>query len=479
MSGLVEQRGIDLVSPTQRYGKSFDLFFLWAGTTTNIFTVSYGAMLVILFGLSFWQAAAVIVVGNILAYPLLSLTSVTGPVTGTTTITISRSSFGPNGARIAGILSWLMLIGFEAGGLILVYYAVSSLIGNIAGVTPDGGVQIALIIALGAIQMVLPLVGHKLLMVAQKNATIIFAISFVVLAFLILPQANFDNGDGASPAALVSACGLVMVSGGLSWAPSGANFSRYLPANSSQPAVGFWAAMGGFVPYVLLQTLGAAMATVTVGDSLDLSDPLAVPAVLAPAFAIPFLILVAVGLLIQNGTNLYSSGLNLQTAGLKVPRMLIVVTDTIACIIIAIIATSQSTFYDLLSAFIGSMSIWLAPWVAVFIVDWAQRRGSYNLAGLEGKPGSAYWGTNGIRLPGMIALITGMIFAALCANTGYFVGPLAALWNSADPMASPDLSIPVGMLVAGVIYALTNRGSRPAPVRVPGDNSAKVSTTPE
>ena len=87
MSGPVEQRGIDLVPLQNRYGKPRDLFFLWAGTTTNIFTVSYGALLVLGFGMSFGQAVAAILIGNALAYPLLALTSLQGPTTGTTTMT--------------------------------------------------------------------------------------------------------------------------------------------------------------------------------------------------------------------------------------------------------------------------------------------------------------------------------------------------------------------------------------------------------
>lgn len=157
-----------------------------------------------------------------------------------------------------------MLIGFEAGGLILIYYAASALLG-LAGGTVDGGLQIALIVALGVVQLLLPLFGHRLLIAAQKYATAVFAISFMVLATLIVPQIQPGSGEaGADLATMISAISLVIVSGGLSWAPSGANFSRYLPVDANPKAIGLWAGLGGFVPYVLLQTLGAGMATVAV-----------------------------------------------------------------------------------------------------------------------------------------------------------------------------------------------------------------------
>ncbi len=469
MSGPVEQRGIDLVPPQNRYGRPRDLFFLWAGTTTNIFTVSYGALLVLGFGLSFGQAITAIIIGNLLAYPLLGLTSLQGPTTGTTTMTISRASLGPNGARINGVLSWLMLIGFEAGGLILVYYSTSSLLG-IGGFTPEGVTQFALIVGLGLIQMLLPLFGHRLMMAAQKYITPIFAISFVVLAFLIVPQINPAAVEQPfSIMSMVSAIALVVVSGGLSWAPSGANFSRYLPADSKPGQVAIWAALGGFVPYVLLQSLGAGMATIAVGEAFDLTNPLAVPAVLPPVFSVPFFVLTAIGLMVQNSTNLYSSSLNLQTAGIPAPRWLIVITDTIACIVITSIAVSQSSFYELLNAFVASLGIWLAPWVTIYLIDWIMRKGRYSLAGLADESGGVYWGAGGVRVPGIVSLVVGMTAAALFANSGYFVGPLAALFSPEIPAYAPDLSIIVGMIVSGVLYALLNRS----------DTSLKLSSLDE
>ena len=451
MSGSVETQGIDLVSPHERYGRPRDLFFLWAGTTTNIFTVSYGAMLVLLYGLSFTQALAVIVIGNVIAYPLLALTSIQGPLTGTTTMTISRASLGTRGARINGVLSWLMLIGFEAGGLILVYYACEALLAR-AGIALEGGAQITVVVLLAGIQLLLPLLGHRILMAAQKYATMIFTVAFIVLAALIIPQAAPGASAGTdSLFTMISATSLVIVSGGLSWAPSGANFSRYLPANSSPLAVGTWAALGGFIPYVLLQTLGAAMATVAVPDEVELSNPLAVPAILSPAFAVPFLILVMVGLLLQNGTNLYSSGLNLQTAGIHVPRMVIVCIDSLICVAICIFAIQQEAFYSLLNAFAASLSIWLAPWVTVYLLDWVARHGTYHLSGLAIESHGPYWGSGGVRWSGMAALLGGMLCSALFTNSGYLVGPLTRLLVDV-PAAAPDLSIPAGVIASALIY---------------------------
>ncbi|WGW14130.1 cytosine permease [Saxibacter everestensis] len=421
--------------------------FLWAGTTTTVFTVVYGALVVTL-GLNFIQAVVAIILGNLLAYPLLGLASVQGPKTGTTTLTVSRASYGPKGGRILGVFGWLTLVGFEAGGFILVVFAGLTLLDR-AGISSTPPVQIVTIVVLAGIQLLLPLFGHAAMMKLQKYFSAIFAVAFVLMAVLVLPKVDFAAASvtgGASLSMFTVAVALIMASGGLSWAPAGSNFSRYLPQNVSGRAVAFYAAVGGFVPYVLLQILGAATASIT----LDVSDPISgLPGVLPAWFVVPYLILAMVSLLVQNSTNLYSSGLNLQTAGVKVSRVGMVLVDTVLCAVITYVAVTGESFYALLNAFLGLLVIWLAPWVAIYITDWLMRRGRYDLAALADEPGRKRAG--GYRLSGMAAQALGMLVSGLWLNSSTYVGPLAKLTNGAD------LSIPAGLVIAALTYWILAR----------------------
>lgn len=443
--GSIERRGIDLVPANARYGKARDLSFLWAGTTTTVFTVVYGAFVVAL-GLSFTQAVVVILIGNILSYPLLGLASIQGPVTGTTTLTISRSSYGPRGGRILGLFGWITLVGFEAGGLILVVFAALALLAG-AGVEIGAGLQIAVIVILAGIQLVLPLFGHAVMLKAQKYFAPLFALAFVVMAILVLPQVDFSTAPGTSGSipTMVIGVALIMASGGLSWAPAGSNFSRYLPKTTSARKVASYAAIGGFVPYVLLQVLGAATASIT----LDVADPISgLPSVLPAWFVVPYLLLAIVSLLVQNSTNLYSSGLNLQTAGVRVSRVTMVFIDTVICAVITYIAVTGDAFYDMLNAFLSLLVIWLAPWIGIYLTDWILRRGKYDTASLVNEKGGRYWGRRGFRVSGLTAQALGMIVAALWVNTTTYIGPLARLTDGAD------LSIFAGIIVASLVYWL-------------------------
>ena len=64
------------------------------------------------------------------------------------------------------------------------------------------------------------------------------------------------------------------------------------------------------------------------------------------------------------------------------------------------------------------MIIWIAPWVAIFLVDWVLRRYRYVPAELQRTgPGLVYWANGGINWPAIVAQLFGMV----CRH----VGPLA------------------------------------------------------
>ncbi|MFF4987782.1 purine-cytosine permease family protein [Streptosporangium saharense] len=451
----VEQRGIEPVSPSERYGRPRDLLFLWTGTTMGIFTLVYGTVVVSL-GLSFPQAVLAIVVGNLLSFPLVGLTSLQGPAVGTSTMAVSRAAFGPKGARALSFFGWINMVGFEAGGMVLITFASLALLDQ-AGIASQGaGLKIGVIVVAALVQLVLPLVGHAAVMKAQKYFTWVFVAMFAVMAVLVGPKVQAMAGGGADFATFTVAVALVMSCGGLSWAPLGSDYSRYLPASSSRKAVFGYAALGGLVPYVLLMTLGAAVATVV----KDAGDPVSgLPGALPSWFVVPYLVLAIVTLFAVNTTDLYSSGLNLQASGIRLNRSAAVVLDLVICVAITCVAVFSDSFNTMLNTFLGLLILWLAPWAGVYLTDWLRRRGSYDAEGLFAAEGGPYHGRGGIRWNGILAQAAGMVAAALWINSAAFTGPLS------QATGGSDLSIFAGFAVAGLVYAALER--RPAPALVP------------
>lgn len=462
----IERRGIGIVADDERSSRPVNLFFLWAGTTLTVFTVVYGAGLIAM-GLTFGQALAAIVLGNALGFALLGLTSIQGSRAGTSTHVISRASFGIRGARMISFFAWCTLVGFEAGGLILIVFAALTLLSQ-AGIDVGSSLRLAIIVLTAVVQLLLPLLGYAAVMKAQKVFTYIFAVMFALMAALIAPKVEFVSGVGASPAVFTVAIAFVMSAGGLSWASMGSDYSRYLRQDASKRQIFLWAGLGGFVPYVLLMALGAAVASVV----SQASDPISgLPDALPGWFVVPYLLLAIVTLLAVNTTDLYSSGLNLQAAGVPIPRWGAVVVDLVLCVIVTYVAITNESFYTYLNVFLSVLIIWLAPWVAVYLVDWVLRRGRYDSELLfEESPSSPYWRTGGVNMAGVAAQVLGMVAATLWVNTTAFVGPLSSLAGGSD------LSIAAGAAVAGVAYWLL--AARPEPKRdAPTTASAPGATT--
>jgi hypothetical protein len=116
-----EARSIEYIPLAQRRGSPTDLAWMRAGALFNVEYVVYGS-LIMSFGLRFWQAAVVILVGN-LSYVMTGLASLQGPLAGTAAFTINRAPCGPRGAKLIAAFNWIMQVGYEIEGLALVVLA--------------------------------------------------------------------------------------------------------------------------------------------------------------------------------------------------------------------------------------------------------------------------------------------------------------------------------------------------------------------
>ena len=458
----IEQRGIDLITEGERHGRPRELFWMWAGTNLNVFYIVNGVILIAL-GLSFVQAVAAILLGS-LAFLLVGLVSLQGPKTGTATFAISRAPYGPNGARGLSFFNWLTCIGFEASGISLMVLAILAML-NKAGVSPSTPLRVVLILLSSLIVMAVPLLGHATLMTIQRWMAFLAIPIFITMAALVVGKVHLDTlSKGGGVAAFMIGLAVVINGGGLSWANCAADFSRYLPSGTRPRSI-FWAAsMGGLVPSLLLSLLGAAIASV----AKDASDPIAgLPHVLPSWVFMPYLLFLIISTIFGNGVLLYSSGLTLQTIGVPLRRWQCVLVDVAVTTIIAFVVVFSTGFNHYYGDFLGLLGIWLAPWIAIYAVDWLMRRGRYNAPALvDTTSRSVYWRNGGFHLPGVAAQIAGMIAAVLWVNSPGIVGPLSRITDHSDA------SIFMGVIVAALVYFLTARDVRSEAITQvsPGDD---------
>jgi NCS1 family nucleobase:cation symporter-1 len=441
-----EQRGIDYIPVSERRGTPMDLFWMWAGALFNVEYVVYGA-LIISFGLSFWQAALVIVIGN-LSYLVAGVGSLQGPAAGTSVFAISRAPFGPRGAKLVSVFNWMTQVGYETEGLALVVLAGLALFAK-AGAGGSTGLKIALIVAAASVQLVLPLFGHRAMLRVLRMLVPPFVVLFILLAIFALPKAHLGAGSGADWETMMGALALILSAGGYGWVMNASDFSRYLPPQASRRRIVWSVALGGYIPSTLLSLLGAAVATAVA----TASDPISgLPHAFHGWFLIPYLVFVIVQLFAINSVDLYSSGLTLQALIPRIKRWQCVLLDTAVAGGLTAVAIFSSGFYSFLTDFLLFMIVWIAPWVAIFLTDWLMRRGRYDSRSLLTGRAGIYWRNDGVHLPGVVAQVIGMLAAASWLDTTVWQGPLSKATNLAD------FSVFMGAIFgAGVYYLLARR----------------------
>src|SRR5690606_11304775 len=130
--------------------------------------------------------------------------------------------------------SWITLVGFEAGGLVLIVFAVLALLGQL-GVPDSPAVSTVVILVSAAVQLVLPLFGYDLIMRAQRVFSYVAIAMFAVMAIVAIPKVDLGAvAKPASPATITIGIALVIAAGGLSWSVMGSDYSRYLHQRTSR-----------------------------------------------------------------------------------------------------------------------------------------------------------------------------------------------------------------------------------------------------
>jgi purine-cytosine permease-like protein len=445
----VEHRGIEYVPEQSRWGTPSGLFWMWAGAVWNVEFLIYGTLGVVVFGLSFVQAVVIILIGN-LFYVLTGLASLQAPQAGTTTFAISRAPFGPKGNRMPGFFNWVTQVGFEIEGIALIVFVAIALAARAhfsAGIPS----KVVFIILAVAIQAVLPLLGHTAVLKVLKWLAFPFVILFVIMAIITTSKVNLHvPAHGAGWGSMLVFLALVISAGGLGWTENANDYSRYLPPTASKRRIVLSVALGAAIPSVLLEVLGAAVATGVPGATTVTGLVAALPT----WFVVPYLIVAIFQLFAINTIDLYSSGVTLQSLIPKLHRLQAVAIDTIVAGGFAAYAVFSSRFFSLLSDFLLFIIVWLGPWCAIFLVDWLLRRRRYDAPALLSGRGGLYYRHGGVHWPAIIAQVVGMVAAALWLNAySPYVSPLSSR------VGGSDFSVFMGLVFGGVTYWLLARRS--------------------
>ncbi|WP_436521317.1 purine-cytosine permease family protein [Actinoplanes sp. HUAS TT8] len=457
-AGHIEARGIEHIPDDERHGSPRELFALWAAPNVNYVSLMLGGSLTAL-GLGWPAGLAVTVLGN-LFWVLIGILAASGTSSGTPSEVVSRTMFGIRGNRVnIAITGWLLCVSYIALNLAAAALAAFALAG-VLGWDPGTPGQVVLVIAIAVVTLTLSVYGHATITRLYQPFSVVLAGAFAILGGFILAHTNWDwrPAEPLHGTALVATwmAGIAIIaSGPLSYLNS-ADFARYLPHDTPARSVAGWTFLGAFLPSTIISGLGVLAGTV-----IDMADPQTTLRAVLPGWFYPiFLLTVVLGLIANNAMTAYSSGLALQALGVRLRRSISVLLDGTVGILVTLYALFLSDdFLDTVSQALQLSIVVVGPSVAVYLADLLLRRNRYDGVALgDERAGSPYWYSGGVNWHGTAALLAGMLAAALCVDTDLYLGPVA------KALAGIDLSLPVGIVVAGGLYALLMRNRVLVPV---------------
>src|SRR5215475_5211949 len=304
----VETHGIAPIREDQRYGGPARLFTVWFAPQVNMTGVFTGTLAVGL-GLGFWRGLLAMVIGTVLGSLVVGYLSTWGPRTGAGQLPNSRMAFG-GGVVLPAVLQWLGTIAWDALVGLFGGQALSLLLGI--------PFWLAVLIVLG-VQGAAGFFGYEVIHRMQAVLTVVLFVTFVVFAVKLVGGHEIVTPSSVHGPDLAGAFVLevtIAFSLAVSWASYAADFSRYLPADSSRARVFGFTFAGIVLAYIFIQGIGVAA-----GDVVSEQTAQGVRSVmgggLLGGLALLIIALASIGSGVMND---YSGSLALQTIGVRVRR---------------------------------------------------------------------------------------------------------------------------------------------------------------
>jgi NCS1 family nucleobase:cation symporter-1 len=377
----VEGNGINVISESERKGLPRELFWPWFGANVSVLGLSYGSY-ILGFGISFWQAVVVGAVGVVFSFWLCGVIATAGKRGSAPTMVLSRAAYGVRGNRLPAAISWLLCVGWETALSVIAVLATSTVFTRL-GWGGGTGVKVVAMLVIGALIIGGGVMGFDLIMRMQAVITVVtgvLTVVFIVLTFKHISWHVVSHTPSGSTQALIGALVFVMTGFGLGWVNTAADYSRYLPRNASTRGVVWWTTFGSSIAPLILVFFGLLLA----GSSKSLSsavanDPVGALANLLPTwFLVPFAVVAILGLVGGAVLDIYSSGLSMLSAGVRIPRFAAAGVDGVIMLVgtIYIVFVSGSFLYQF-EGFLITVGVPIAAWCGVFLGDLVQRKQNY------------------------------------------------------------------------------------------------------
>ena len=363
----IEPGGAEYIPLAERHGKPLQQFWTWVSPNMEFATIFVGIIGVWFFGQSFWMATLAVVLGSALGSLSMGTLAARGPLFGVPQMVLSRIGFGWFGNILpAGVNALVAGVGWFAVNSVSGAFALSALFG--------WNSKLCLLIIV-VVQLAVAFFGHNLVHAFERWAfpalVVVFVIASVVIVGKAHPGAHIAGVPGGWLITFGAAFGYAA-----GWNPYASDYTRYMPKDTNRRATGLWAGLGVFISCAVLETVGAAAATITSIDKYSDNPTAGFVSHLPTWIGDVTLLAIALGAVCANALNVYSGSMSFLALGIKLPlalrRAIVAIVFGIAGFFLAL-----SGLHDAgarYNNFLLVIAYWIGPWLGVFFADQFLRR---------------------------------------------------------------------------------------------------------
>ena len=426
----LETAGIVPIPEDGRYGASWRNFTVWFAPNMELSGVFTGTLAASL-GLGLATGITAIVVGVLLGAAPVAALALWGPRTGMAQLPLARLPFGKSISVVALVqwvssVAWDALVGLFGGQAAQILFHVPFAVG---------------VLVVLALEGLVGFLGYEFIHRLESWGAVVLTVLFVLLTYKILAHRHFpvhNTVHGGVAVAMFFLMVTIAFSGGFSWATYAADYSRYMAADTPRRPL-FWYTFAGLAgSFLWVYTIGL------LGAKTLASQTAAGVQQLMGGGLLGGLALVAImfGAVTSNALNDYSGSLAVQAGGVRIKRHWSAVMGTVVAFFLILWLDTGNISAKFQNVLLFT-AYWIAPFLAVVLIDWRDRRNGVNRQTLVHM---LEWRNLRTGWPALLALVVGFGLMVPFMDTGLIVGPVANRLDGAD------LSFVVGFLVAAAVY---------------------------
>lgn len=357
---------------------------------------------------AFWAA----LISNPVTYLLLAMVGLIGFLVGTSTMALTRVSFGVRGSKLPSLFNAIQFSGWCGVNTYIAASSLRYLLHWGFGLPPDNfTLSLSAVVIMAVTGGIAVWGGSRAIKIAENIASIGLMALSIWIVVVVLRNFSFADILAWRPAAEVqisfgSAVDAIAALG-IAWIMAVADYTRYTKSPKAATIAPMVGATVGMFWFCLIGSLSVIAVAVGTGVfNPDAADPATICESLGMGNVAHILIIIAT--VAVNLINVFSSGFSTSNVTSRLSPRSSMILVTVLSTFVALTPLLIGSFLNMFQAFLGYLGAVFPPCIAVILVDFYLLRNRRYQADKLDTVGGPYWYSGGVSIYGLGSWLVGV-----------------------------------------------------------------------